>query len=52
MITQNENKRRAEGRQTRAFNDYFDDYFAQIERSSYLHRFKKVTPFVNSTCTP
>lgn len=52
MITQNENKGRAQGRQVRDLDTYFDEYFAQLERSSYLHRFKKVTPFVNSQCGP
>jgi hypothetical protein len=52
MITQNETKRSAKGRENRAFNDYFDDYFAQIERSSYLHRFKNLTPFTNSAFSP
>lgn len=52
MITQNENRGSAKGRGNRAFNDYFDYYFEQLERSKYMNRFKDLTPFTNSAFGP
>ena len=52
MIREIGNKGSVNGQVSMSTNDYFAEYFAQLERTRYLNRFKNYTPLVKSGFGP